>query len=45
MRQIPIFPTILVVAAAGVMIALGIWQLGRADEKAAMIADFEASIQ
>ncbi|MEL7190103.1 MAG: SURF1 family cytochrome oxidase biogenesis protein, partial [Pseudomonadota bacterium] len=41
MSRIPIIPTILVVAAAGVMVALGIWQLGRADEKAALIAEFE----
>ncbi|MEL7199204.1 MAG: SURF1 family cytochrome oxidase biogenesis protein [Pseudomonadota bacterium] len=42
MNRIPIIPTILVVAAAGVMVALGIWQLGRADEKAALIAEFES---
>ncbi|QUL39218.1 SURF1 family cytochrome oxidase biogenesis protein [Erythrobacter sp. JK5] len=42
MRSIPIIPTILVVAAAGVMVWLGFWQLGRADEKAAMIERFSA---
>ena len=41
MRNVPIIPTILVVAAAGIMVALGVWQLGRADEKEAMIAEFE----
>ena len=40
-RSIPIIPTILVVAAAGVMVWLGFWQLGRADEKAELIAEFE----
>lgn len=35
---LPVLPTILVLAAAAVMVALGIWQLQRADEKAALIA-------
>ena len=39
-RRIPIIPTILVVAAAATMGALGIWQLGRADEKAALLARY-----
>lgn len=39
-RRIPILPTIIVLAAAATMIALGIWQLGRADEKAAMLARY-----
>lgn len=43
-RQLPLLPTILVVAAACVMVALGIWQIGRAEEKAAMLARFETSI-
>jgi len=43
-RQLPIIPTIIVVAAAAVMVSLGVWQLGRADEKAALIARYsEAS--
>ncbi|EAQ29518.1 threonine synthase [Erythrobacter sp. NAP1] len=41
--RIPIIPTILVVAAAATMVALGIWQLGRADEKAALIANYAAA--
>lgn len=41
-RSIPIIPTILVLAAAGVMVWLGFWQLGRADEKAEMIERFSA---
>ncbi len=39
-RQLPIIPTIIVIAAALTMVALGIWQLGRADEKAALIARY-----
>jgi len=38
MNRIPIIPTIIVLAAAGVMVALGIWQLGRAEEKDALLA-------
>lgn len=40
MRRIPIIPTILVLAAAATMVALGIWQLGRAQEKADLIARY-----
>ena len=39
-RQLPIIPTIIVIVAAMTMVALGIWQLGRADEKAALIARY-----
>ena len=39
-RALPIVPTIIVFAAAAVMVALGIWQLGRSDEKAALIARY-----
>ncbi|MEL7447082.1 MAG: SURF1 family cytochrome oxidase biogenesis protein [Pseudomonadota bacterium] len=42
LRNFPIIPTLLVVAAAAIMVALGFWQLGRADEKAEMIARFSA---
>ncbi|MEM1133313.1 MAG: SURF1 family protein [Pseudomonadota bacterium] len=45
MTRIPIIPTIIVAAAIITMIALGIWQLGRADEKAALIARYEAASQ
>ena len=44
-RNLPIIPTILVIAAAGVMVALGIWQLGRAEEKAALIAEYERALE
>ena len=33
MTRIPVIPTILVVTAAAIMVALGIWQIGRAQEK------------
>lgn len=42
-RQLPILPTIFVIAAAATMVALGIWQLGRADEKAALIAQYSSA--
>ncbi len=41
-RAIPIIPTVLVVAAAGVMVWLGFWQLGRSEEKFEMIERFAA---
>lgn len=43
MKRLPIIPTIFVLTAAAVMIALGIWQLGRAEEKADLIARYEAA--
>jgi cytochrome oxidase assembly protein ShyY1 len=42
-RRIPVIPTLFVLAAAGVMIALGFWQLDRMDEKAALLARYEAA--
>ena len=44
-RRIPIIPTVVVVAAAAIMVALGVWQLGRADEKADLIARYTAAAQ
>ncbi|MBX7540986.1 SURF1 family cytochrome oxidase biogenesis protein [Qipengyuania sphaerica] len=41
--RIPIIPTIIVAGAIAVMIALGIWQLGRMDEKEALVAKAEQS--
>ncbi len=41
--RVPIIPSIIVVAAAAVMVALGVWQLGRAGEKEALIAQYEAN--
>lgn len=43
--RIPIIPTIIVGGAIAVMIALGFWQLGRMDEKDALIASAEAALQ
>lgn len=37
-RKVPLIPTIIVAIAVAVMIGLGIWQLHRRDEKAAMLA-------
>ena len=42
-RRVPIIPTIIVAAAVATMIALGVWQLGRMDEKAALLARYNAS--
>ena len=39
-RPLPIVPTLLVLAAVATMIALGLWQLRRADEKAALLARY-----
>lgn len=44
MQRIPIIPTIIVLCAVATMVALGFWQLGRADEKAALIAAYEAAL-
>lgn len=43
-RRLPILPTIIVIAVAAIMVWLGFWQLGRADEKAALIANYEKAI-
>jgi cytochrome oxidase assembly protein ShyY1 len=42
-RRLPLLPTIIVAAAAAVMIALGIWQLGRAKEKDRLLAQYRAA--
>ena len=41
--RVPFIPTIIVVAAAAVMVGLGFWQLGRLEEKEALIAQYEAN--
>lgn len=43
MPRIPILPTLLVLAAAGVMVWLGFWQLRRLDEKEAMLAHYASA--
>jgi len=40
-KSIPLLPTIAVAIAMAIMVALGVWQLGRADEKAAMLARYK----
>lgn len=42
-RRIPIFSTLLVLAAVGVMIALGFWQLDRRAQKEALLARYAAA--
>ncbi|HEX8480291.1 MAG TPA: SURF1 family cytochrome oxidase biogenesis protein [Allosphingosinicella sp.] len=42
--RFPIIPTILVAAAVATMIALGFWQLRRADEKAALQVRYERNL-
>ncbi len=41
-KRLPLIPTIVVLAAAAVMVWLGFWQLGRAEEKTRLIAQYEA---
>jgi surfeit locus 1 family protein len=43
MKHIPILPTIIVLLACAIMVALGVWQLRRADEKNALIARYAAA--
>lgn len=40
-RRIPVIPTLFVLAAAGVMVALGLWQIDRMGQKAALLARYE----
>ncbi len=42
-RRWPVIPTLFVAAAVMTMIALGIWQLGRMEEKASLLARYEAA--
>ncbi|ABC62643.1 SURF1 family cytochrome oxidase biogenesis protein [Erythrobacter litoralis] len=42
MPKFPLIPTVLVLAAVATMMALGVWQLGRADEKEALIARYQS---
>ena len=45
MNRVPAIPTIIVVAAAVTMVALGFWQLQRSAEKATLITRAERSLQ
>ena len=42
-RRLPLIPTVLVLAAMAAMIALGFWQLQRREEKARLLARYEAA--
>ena len=44
-RRIPIFPTLVVLIAAAVMIQLGFWQLDRRAWKEGLIARYSAAEQ
>ncbi|MCB2061831.1 MAG: SURF1 family protein [Novosphingobium sp.] len=43
MGRLPLVPTLLVLAAVGVMIALGFWQIERLHEKEALLARYQAA--
>ncbi|UAK24743.1 SURF1 family protein [Sphingomonas nostoxanthinifaciens] len=43
-RRIPIVPTIIVIAAALLMVRLGVWQLQRLHEKAALATRYAANV-
>jgi surfeit locus 1 family protein len=43
MRRVPVLPTLVVAAAVAAMIALGIWQLRRAQWKEALLAEYSAA--
>ena len=42
-RRWPIFATLIVVVAAGIMVMLGFWQLQRLEHKRVMLADYAAA--
>ncbi len=44
MRRVPIISTVIVAAAVATMIALGVWQLQRMDEKQVMLARYATAI-
>jgi cytochrome oxidase assembly protein ShyY1 len=43
MRRIPVFATIVVLAAVGLMVALGFWQLRRLHQKEGLLAHYAAA--
>lgn len=45
LKRIPIFPTLLVLIAVGVMVRLGFWQLDRLHQKEAMLAQYNAAMR
>lgn len=44
MKKVPVFATALVIAAAAVMVALGLWQMQRAQWKHDLIARYQAAM-
>lgn len=44
MPKFPLIPTVVVLAAVATMVALGFWQLGRMEEKEALIARYQAAL-
>jgi surfeit locus 1 family protein len=42
-RRLPVLPTLLVLAAAGIMIRLGFWQIDRLHQKEALLARYAAA--
>lgn len=42
-RRLPLLPTVIVGLAVALMLALGVWQLGRAKEKEALLARYSAA--
>lgn len=42
-RKVPFVPTVVVLVAVAMMVALGIWQLGRAEQKEALLARYAAA--
>ncbi|GAA3999890.1 SURF1 family protein [Sphingomonas humi] len=45
MKRVPILATLVVLAAVATMVALGVWQLGRAKEKEAAIAEVVRNVK
>ena len=43
-RRLPILPTLVVVAAAAVMVSLGVWQLHRAEWKEGLLRQYDAAM-
>ena len=43
MRRLPWIATLVVLAAVATMVALGLWQVGRAEEKERLLAQYEAA--
>lgn len=44
LRKLPLFATAIVLIAVAVMVALGLWQVGRAKEKEALLASYQAAV-